>query len=87
MRVSRLMRAERLMLTHFSQRYPKIPGEMENESQGRVEAEEKKSIDSTGVAFDLMKLRLPDLEWVPRLKGPSRWLFPGGEETDEDSVM
>ncbi|GAB4820364.1 hypothetical protein N2152v2_007410 [Parachlorella kessleri] len=45
-----------LMLTHFSQRYPKVPVINHEAMQGNV-----------GIAYDLMSLNLADLPRVPRL--------------------
>ena len=50
---------ERLLLTHFSQRYPKLPGQTEAKWNEAVSA-----TAATLVAFDLMRLRV-DLPYPP----------------------
>ena len=56
----------RTLLTHFSQRYPKVP--VLDESAAAV-------ADSSAVAFDLMRVRLSDLPALPRVMPSLRALF------------
>ncbi|KAL3682128.1 hypothetical protein R1sor_000150 [Riccia sorocarpa] len=68
--------AYRTMLTHFSQRYPKIP--VFNESYN----------DGTCIAFDMMSANLADLPLLPKLLPALKLLFkddmlPGDEEMEE----
>lgn len=59
------------ILTHFSQRYPKIP--VFNESY----------TDRTCIAFDLMTVNLADLEMLPSLLPAMKLLFK--EENKEEN--
>ena len=56
--------AYRTLLTHFSQRYPKIP------------VMDASFADSTAIAFDMMTLNLADLPALPTLLPALRALFP-----------
>ena len=60
--------AYRTLLTHFSQRYPKVPVIDEN------------FVDHVGIAFDLMTVRLTDLPRLPALVPAVKVLFPDHEE-------
>jgi ribonuclease Z len=60
--------AYRTLLTHFSQRYPKIPV---------IDASYSAS---TAIAFDMMSVRLTDLAALPSLLPPLRSLFPAEAE-------
>lgn len=62
------MNAERVLLTHFSQRYPKIP-QISECSHGRA-----------CVAFDLLHMNFSDLKWLPVLTPYYPIAFPGEEE-------
>ena len=66
--------AARVVLTHFSQRYPKIPA-LPPDERGAV-----------CVAFDLMRVTFRDLLWAPRLTPVLQRLFDeaGGQEAEED---
>ena len=57
------MRARRILLTHFSQRYPKIPSYSDSFSS------------RTCLAFDLMCVRFRALAWLPALTPAFSWLF------------
>lgn len=57
------MRAQRILLTHFSQRYPKIPSYSDSFSA------------RTCLAFDLMCVRFRSLAWLPALTPAFSWLF------------
>jgi ribonuclease Z len=60
------MRAERILLTHFSQRYPKLPSAF---------AATNDVASRTGLAFDLMVVRFRDLTWLPSLTPSFAWIF------------
>lgn len=69
--------AYRTLLTHFSQRYPKIPVVDQN-FQGTV-----------GIAFDLMSANLADLPRLPHVVPALKLLFAEqeqGEEEEEEAV-
>ena len=66
--VGRAVGAELTLLTHFSQRYPKVPV-IQPDLEGGV-----------GLAFDLMGLDLADAGGLPALMQPVRVLFEGLEE-------
>ncbi|KAM3921970.1 zinc phosphodiesterase ELAC protein 2 [Leptodactylus fuscus] len=57
------MKAEFMMLNHFSQRYAKLPL-MSDHFSSKV-----------GVSFDHMRIRLNDLQTLPKLLGPLKALF------------
>ena len=65
---------EHLVLTHFSQRYPKVP------ALGHVLAQR------TGVAFDLMGIRLSDLTLPAAVLPVLRALFADGQGDGADGV-
>lgn len=72
------MNAKFLMMTHFSQRYPKIP--VFDTSKGKSGA---------GIAFDLMRLRFSDFDIIPILTNSLQLLFadpPQDEEDDDDGL-
>lgn len=57
------MGASRILLTHFSQRYPKIPNYSAHFSA------------RTCLAFDLMVVRFTQLAWLPALTPAFSWIF------------
>jgi ribonuclease Z len=66
--------AYRIILTHFSQRYPKIPVFDEDD------------MDKTSIAFDLMSVNLADLPVLPKVLPHLKLLFKDEmvvEESDE----
>ena len=65
------MRAQRILLTHFSQRYPKIPTYSEAFSS------------RTAIAFDLMEVRFNQLQWLPSLTPAFAWCFDAEKVTNE----
>uniref|UniRef100_A0A7S0DNG8 ribonuclease Z n=1 Tax=Amorphochlora amoebiformis TaxID=1561963 RepID=A0A7S0DNG8_9EUKA len=85
------MRAERVILTHFSARYPKIPEEFEQE-EGKGEMDRdmgdghatKFKIPKFGVSFDLMRVRLDQVLWMDKLVEACRWIFPEHAEGEDD---
>jgi len=70
--------AYRTLLTHFSQRYPKIP------------VIDDTFATHTGIAFDMMRLNLADLPALPALVPALRAVFPAnaaGDAGDDDPVL
>ncbi|KAK9811324.1 hypothetical protein WJX72_001848 [[Myrmecia] bisecta] len=65
-------RAYRTILTHFSQRYPKMP------------VIDKSFNSTTAIAFDLMTVNLADLPLLPHLVAPLALLFK--EEMEEEGA-
>jgi ribonuclease Z len=75
--VANAMGAKFLMMTHFSQRYPKIP--VFDTSSGKTGA---------GIAFDLMKMKFSDFDIIPKLTTCLQLLFADAPESDaEDDVV
>ena len=87
------MRAQNIVLTHFSQRYPKIPPLMQTNSTTltedgtAVEAKDEttKTTTSTPVifAFDFMMLKPSNLTAASKITPALRKLYPEGEEGDQ----
>lgn len=71
--VANAMNAKFLMMTHFSQRYPKIP--VFDTSKGKAGA---------GIAFDLMRMRFSDFDVIPLLTNSLQLLFADPPESDGD---
>ncbi|KAJ3694530.1 hypothetical protein LUZ60_010010 [Juncus effusus] len=70
--------AYRVILTHFSQRYPKIP------------VLDEVDTDKTCIAFDLMSVNLADLPVLPKVLPYLKCLFKDEmavDESDEDEVQ
>lgn len=65
----------RTMLTHFSQRYPKVP------------KFDKSFRTSTCIAFDLMTVSLRDLPYLPSLLGPIAMLFKDEVPAEDKNEM
>ena len=55
--------AYRVLLTHFSQRYPKIP------------VFDDSYTDRTAIAFDLMSVNIADVHFLPKLLPSLKFLF------------
>jgi hypothetical protein len=75
--VSKDMKAYRLILTHFSQRYPSVP------------ALPPVALDYVLLAFDFMRVRFQDLLWAPSVMPALVEAFPPGateDENDDDVV-
>jgi len=68
------MRAQRILLTHFSQRYPKLP----TASSARS-GHSSGSVSRTAIAFDLLALRFRALEWLPSLTPAFGLIFSESE--------
>lgn len=70
----------RTILTHFSQRYPKIPV-----LPGSDESSQESS--SVAIAFDLMSVNLKDLPRLPTLVPALQKLFEDNEhEVEEEEI-
>lgn len=63
--------AYRIILTHFSQRYPKIP------------VFDESYMDRTCIAFDLMTVNLADLPFVPKINPFLKLLFKNEMAAEE----
>ncbi len=66
------MNAERILLTHFSQRYPKIPMLHEDGAPTGAGTHERRVC----IAFDCMSVAFHRLRWLPLLLPSFKWLFP-----------
>lgn len=66
--------AYRIILTHFSQRYPKIP------------VVDEVDVDKTCIAFDLMSVNLADLPVLPKVSSYFKHLFRGDTEAEDELV-
>eukprot|EP01084_Bolivina_argentea_P249198 417062_1 len=78
--VGRKMRAYRTILTHFSQRYPKLPLLQTLQQEGV-----KQNYASVCIAFDFMRCSLMDLEWAPlTIPGLQRLFPPDGEDENDN---
>jgi ribonuclease Z len=67
--VGQRMNAKHLILTHFSQRYPKLPV-LRNEEKAKTR------LSNVSVSFDLMSVRMSQLEWLPRMLPALQHMFP-----------
>lgn len=88
LRVGERMRAKAVALTHFSQRYPRIPplGQAENEASGNSDRAENPIAELRPhivFAFDFMKLTPKNIALASALTPALRLLYPG--EADGDS--
>jgi ribonuclease Z len=73
------MKAENLILTHFSQRYPKIPV-LENKEGGS-----DRPLMAVSLAFDMMSVRIPsELKLLPDLIPAFQLLFAEEEKREEN---
>ncbi len=62
------MNAHRILLTHFSQRYPKIP------------TLDFEAVLRTCIVFDLMSVAFSQLPWLPQLLPAFQHVFPSEED-------
>ena len=78
------MKARTILLTHFSQRYPKIPiiCSGEDSAPGDNSTEDSSNV---AVAFDLMTLNLDQMEWAHHLLPVLQALFNGETEAEDES--
>lgn len=82
LQVARDMRARRVLLTHFSQRYPKIANAYARTS----DAEEQNPVlkdQATAVAFDLMRVKLGDFRKAELFLPALRKLYEDAVDDDE----
>ncbi len=68
------MGTERIILTHFSQRYPKVP------------VFDACFSEQTSIAFDLMRVAFNQLQQLPLLTGAYQELFPVPAEDDDETA-
>ncbi|KAL2916967.1 hypothetical protein HK105_203399 [Polyrhizophydium stewartii] len=80
--VGTAMQAQNLLLTHFSQRYPKLPNVDAAPSDGNNPAH----LPTIGVAFDLMTVPMPEFWKLPHMVPALQALFPK-EEDDSDGIV
>jgi ribonuclease Z len=73
------MDAKYTILFHFSQRYPKLPTFLKEGN------ENDPYIQSTGLAFDLMSLKISNLPLVSQIIPLIHYVFPPEEENDENN--
>ncbi|KAI9103213.1 beta-lactamase-like protein [Phlyctochytrium arcticum] len=80
--IAKRMKAKNLLLTHFSQRYPKFPVLPEDMISG--DGDDSLHI---GIAYDLMRIELKNFARLPRLIPGLRALFPDEEvEPESESI-
>jgi ribonuclease Z len=75
------MKAKHCLLTHFSQRYPKLP----NVSDSYPDTDSA-HVPIISIAFDLMSLRVGDMWKVRHYKSPFETLFSELEGDEGDGV-
>jgi ribonuclease Z len=80
MRIAVAMDAKSLVLTHFSQRYPKIPPLNLNERDQALQGL------PIVIAFDLMKLHLDSMSLASKLTPALRLLYPNDAEIPDDDA-
>ncbi|CAK9291320.1 unnamed protein product [Gordionus sp. m RMFG-2023] len=73
------MKAKFILLTHFSQRYSKMPlygtsSEVQDSTDGSVVNQERQ-LKNVGIAFDNMKVKFNELSILPHLIPPLKVLF------------
>jgi len=81
MDIARRMNAKALMLTHFSQRYPKIPPLKRSIQNGECSTSEDDDFP-IAFAFDFMRVRPNTVAMAAKLTPALRLLYPG--EGDDD---
>ncbi|KAL2136592.1 hypothetical protein VTI74DRAFT_2897 [Chaetomium olivicolor] len=96
--VGRKMGARRILLTHFSQRYPKLPvvgqggvlkgddngkGDGEKEENGEDSKEEEKRDVEVLFAFDMMRVKLGEFRQAAKFLPALRRLLEEGEKAGE----
>ncbi|KAL1915603.1 uncharacterized protein VTP21DRAFT_6727 [Calcarisporiella thermophila] len=81
--VARRMNAKNVLLTHFSQRYPKIPVIDTTSGNGKGANESGKNDRlKVGIAFDMMRVRENDFDQLPMFMEPLKVLY-GSDPEDE----
>ncbi|KAI8825010.1 beta-lactamase-like protein [Fimicolochytrium jonesii] len=85
--VGKRMRVRHLLLTHFSQRYPKIPV-LPNWTLSNGKSQENRApAMNVGIAYDLMRVDLDKFHRLPKLLPGLQKLFPSdGTEDGDDSA-
>ncbi|KAJ3026069.1 UNVERIFIED_CONTAM: hypothetical protein HDU68_006243 [Siphonaria sp. JEL0065] len=78
--IAKSMKAKNLLLTHFSQRYPKLP---EFDMKKHVAEDGGLAI---GVAFDSMRIRLKEFKKLETLYGPLNTLWGAVVEEEEKAI-
>ena len=81
------MNAEFLLLTHFSQRYPKMPSGHNTSTNSNTSINSNTTINSAiyppervGVAFDFMRASRSELKRLPLIVPQLKGLFPADDE-------
>ena len=77
--VARKMKAKHTILTHFSQRYPKISSTKSNEGN---EDDSGAVVPPHVLAFDMMSINLNDMPWLPLSLPALQCLFPAVEKKE-----
>ncbi|KAH9268341.1 hypothetical protein BASA84_000255 [Batrachochytrium salamandrivorans] len=75
LQIGHAMNADHILLTHFSQRYPKMPN-IEASPNGTVISEKTPIV---GIAFDLMRITFKDFWKLPLMVPALKRLFPSEE--------
>ena len=84
MDVASKMNAKSLVLTHFSQRYPKIPPLNSSKTNDNANGGVPKKEIPIVFAFDFMKLTPSTIDLASKLTPAMRLLYSGGDEEEED---
>ena len=74
--VAKQMQVKCVILTHFSQRYPKLP---------RLDASKELGSLKVGIAFDLLTITLSDMDKLMRYREPLELLFDVDHEEEDGS--
>eukprot|EP01091_Cochliopodium_minus_P014838 TRINITY_DN5116_c0_g1_i1.p1 TRINITY_DN5116_c0_g1~~TRINITY_DN5116_c0_g1_i1.p1 ORF type:complete len:844 (-),score=281.12 TRINITY_DN5116_c0_g1_i1:64-2595(-) len=72
------MKARYTLLFHFSQRYPKLPSFLKEGS------ENDPYVENTGLAFDLMSIKIQNLPIISHVIPLIQFVFPPEEENEEN---
>lgn len=67
------MNAKHTLLTHFSQRYPKIPVFTDAHTQ-------------VGISFDMMRVKIKDLPTLPKYVKALQTLYKDSDEADDNQI-
>ena len=87
MDVASKMNAKSLVLTHFSQRYPKIPPLNSSKTNDNANGGVPKKEIPIVFAFDFMKLTPSTIDLASKLTPAMRLLYSGGDEEEEDGEV
>ena len=91
--VSKRMQAKHTILTHFSQRYPKIATisseygtsaepKLGIETESNIGIESSFEIPKYCLAFDMMSVNLNDMNWLPSILPALQCIFPSEESKE-----